>query len=69
MHSPQNVRRLVIVLCLRAGVGGGARGAGCSALDTARGQFWSLEGDEVYPALATLHRNNRWHLLFPHDKA
>jgi hypothetical protein len=31
------------------------------------GQFWSLEGDEAFLALATLHRNRRWHLLFPHD--
>jgi hypothetical protein len=32
------------------------------------GQFWSLEGDESFLALETLHRNDRWHLLFPHDK-
>lgn len=32
------------------------------------GQFWSLEGDEALLALATLHRNGRWHLLFPHDR-
>jgi hypothetical protein len=31
------------------------------------GQFWSLAGDEAFLALATLHRNRRWHLLFPHD--
>lgn len=31
------------------------------------GQFWSLAGDEALLALATLHRNRRWHLLFPHD--
>jgi hypothetical protein len=31
------------------------------------GQFWSLEGDEAFLALDTLHRNGRWHLLFPHD--
>jgi hypothetical protein len=31
------------------------------------GQFWSIEGDEAFIALATLHRNHRWHLLFPHD--
>ena len=31
------------------------------------GQFWSLEGDEAFLALETLHRNERWHLLFPHD--
>ena len=32
------------------------------------GQFWSLEGDEALLALATLHRNGRWHQLFPHDR-
>lgn len=32
------------------------------------GQFWSLEGDEAFLALATLHRNGRWHRLFPHDQ-
>jgi hypothetical protein len=31
------------------------------------GQFWSLAGDEAFLALATLHRNNRWNQLFPHD--
>jgi hypothetical protein len=31
------------------------------------GQFWSLDGDEAFLALSTLHRNGRWHLLFPHD--
>ena len=31
------------------------------------GQFWSLAGDEALLALATLHRNRRWHLIFPHD--
>jgi len=29
------------------------------------GQFWTLEGDEPLLALATLYRNERWHLLFP----
>ena len=33
------------------------------------GQFWSLEGDEAFLALATLHRNNRWNRLFLHDSA
>jgi hypothetical protein len=33
------------------------------------GQFWSLSGDEAFLALSTLHRNGRWHLLFPHDNA
>jgi hypothetical protein len=32
-----------------------------------RGQFWSLEGDEAFLALATLHFNGRWSTLFPHD--
>jgi len=31
------------------------------------GQFWSLEGDEAFLALDTLHRNQRWSRLFPHD--
>jgi hypothetical protein len=31
------------------------------------GQFWSLDGDEAFLALQTLHWNQRWHLLFPHD--
>jgi hypothetical protein len=30
------------------------------------GQFWSRAGDEALLALETLHRNERWHLLFPH---
>lgn len=29
------------------------------------GQFWSLEGDEAFLALSTLHRNGRWNKLFP----
>ncbi len=33
------------------------------------GQFWSLAGDEAFLALATLHRNERWPSLFPHDAA
>ena len=32
------------------------------------GQFWTLEGDEALLALATLYRNQRWHLLFPHAR-
>ncbi len=32
------------------------------------GQFWSLEGDEAFLALSTLHRNGRWDQLFPHDR-
>lgn len=30
------------------------------------GQYWTLEGDEALLALATLKRNERWHLLFHH---
>jgi hypothetical protein len=33
------------------------------------GQFWTLEGDEPLLALATLYRNERWHLLYPHAAA
>jgi hypothetical protein len=33
------------------------------------GQFWTLEGDEAFLALATLHRNGRWFMLFPHDQS
>jgi hypothetical protein len=32
------------------------------------GQFWSLQGDEAFLALQTLYWNQRWHLLFPHDR-
>ena len=32
------------------------------------GQYWTLEGDEALLALATLKRNERWHLLFPHSQ-
>jgi len=32
------------------------------------GQFWSLDGDEAFLALQTLHWNDRWHWLFPHDR-
>ncbi len=31
------------------------------------GQFWSLAGDEAFLALSTIHKNNRWDQLFPHD--
>jgi hypothetical protein len=30
------------------------------------GQYWTLAGDEALLALATLKRNERWHLLYPH---
>jgi hypothetical protein len=33
------------------------------------GQFWSLEGDEAFLALHTLHRNGRWAQLFPQENA
>lgn len=33
------------------------------------GQFWSLQGDEAFLALVTLHRNERWHDLFAHDES
>ena len=51
-------------------LGSGAIESTCSQYQSRfklRGQFWSLEGDEAFLALATLHRNERWHLLFPHD--
>lgn len=31
------------------------------------GQFWSIQGDEAFLALSTLHRNGRWQQLFSHD--
>jgi len=30
------------------------------------GQFWTPAGDEALLALSNLHRNERWHLLYPH---
>jgi hypothetical protein len=51
-------------------VGSGAVESTCSQYQRRMkltGQFWSLEGDEQFLALSTLHRNGRWHLLFPHD--
>ena len=33
------------------------------------GQFWSLEGDEAFLALHTLHRNGRWAHLLPQEKS
>ena len=53
-------------------VGSGAIESTCSQFQRRfklPGQFWSLEGDEAFLALATLHRNERWHRLFPHDLA
>jgi hypothetical protein len=32
------------------------------------GQYWTQAGDEALLALARLHRNERWHLLFPHSQ-
>jgi len=52
-------------------VGSGAIESTCSQYQRRfklTGQFWSLAGDEAFLALDTLHRNERWHLLFPHDK-
>ena len=51
-------------------VGSGAIESTCSQYQRRfklPGQFWSLEGDEAFLALATLHRNQRWRQLFPHD--
>jgi hypothetical protein len=53
-------------------VGSGAIESTCSQYQRRfklTGQFWSLEGDEAFLALDTLHRNGRWHDLFPHDRA
>jgi hypothetical protein len=51
-------------------VGSGAIESTCSQYQRRfklTGQFWSLEGDEAFLALSTLHRNGRWKLLFPCD--
>jgi hypothetical protein len=32
------------------------------------GQYWSQQGDEALLGLETFQRNNRWHLLFPHNR-
>jgi hypothetical protein len=32
------------------------------------GQYWSQQGDEALLCLETFWRNNRWHLLFPHNR-
>jgi len=51
-------------------VGSGAIESTCSQYQRRfklTGQFWSLSGDEAFLALSTLHRNGRWHLLFPHE--
>ena len=49
-------------------VGSGAIESTCSQYQRRfkmTGQFWSLEGDEAFLALDTLHRNGRWNKLFP----
>jgi uncharacterized protein YbaR (Trm112 family) len=49
-------------------VGSGAIESTCSQYQRRfkmTGQFWSLEGDEAFLALSTLHRNGRWGKLFP----
>ena len=51
-------------------VGSGAIESTCSQYQRRfklTGQFWSLEGDEAFLALSTLHRNGRWKQLFPYD--
>lgn len=32
------------------------------------GQYWSQQGDEALLCLEMFWRNNRWHLLFPHNR-
>jgi len=52
-------------------LGSGAMESTCSQYQCRfkrTGQFWSLDGDEAFLALQTLHWNERWHLLFPHDR-
>lgn len=52
-------------------LGSGAMESTCSQYQCRfkrTGQFWSLAGDEAFLALQTLHWNERWHWLFPHDK-
>ena len=52
-------------------VGSGAIESTCSQYQRRfklTGQFWSLEGDEAFLALHTLHRNERWAMLFPQEK-
>lgn len=51
-------------------VGSGAIESTCSQYQRRfklTGQFWSLQGDEAFLALSTLHRNGRWKQLFPYD--
>lgn len=51
-------------------VGSGAIESTCSQYQRRfklTGQFWSLEGDEAFLALFTLHHNHRWKSLFPHN--
>jgi predicted membrane protein len=56
---------------LKQPLGSGAMESTCSQYQCRfkrTGQFWSLAGDEAFLALQTLHWNERWHLLFPHDR-
>jgi hypothetical protein len=56
---------------LKQPLGSGAMESTCSQYQCRfkrTGQFWSLDGDEAFLALQTLHWNKRWHLLFPHDR-
>lgn len=51
-------------------MGSGAIESTCSQYQSRfklRGQFWSIEGDEAFLALWTLHHNGRWADLFPHE--
>ena len=56
---------------LKQPIGSGAMESTCAQYQCRfkrTGQFWSLDGDEAFLALQTLHWNKRWHLLFPHDR-
>jgi hypothetical protein len=70
----QHKRRMDYKQAARLGqpLGSGAIESTCSQYQRRlklTGQFWSLTGDEAFLSLLTLHRNGRWHLLFPHDHA
>ena len=70
----QHKHRMDYKQAKRAGqpMGSGAIESTCSQYQRRlklTGQFWSIEGDEAFLALSTLHRNGRWHTLFPHDCA
>ena len=56
---------------LKQPIGSGAMESTCAQYQCRfkrTGQFWSLGGDEAFLALQALHWNERWHLLFPHDR-